>query len=239
MSIILDVILVAIFAAFVFFAAKKGFMKTLLELVAVIAALALSYQFSSTLAKGVYDSMVKDNMITAIEEQIDDNVDISTAAKKAEVTIDALPEFVVSVASSVGVDVDSIKSKIISENLNSSNIATELVEKVAEPIVIGALKIVSFILLSVILIFILKFAAGFISKLFDVPIVGTANRVLGGLLGACKGVVVLVFICTVLDFIFANGDGELATAVNESYVIGLLDNINPFIDSLKEILIKL
>lgn len=239
MSIILDVILVAIFAAFVFFAAKKGFIKTLLELVAVIAALALSYQFSSTLAKGVYDSMVKDNMITAIEEQIDDNVDISTAAKKAEVTIDALPEFVVSVASSVGVDVDSIKSKIISENLNSSNIATELVEKVAEPIVIGALKIVSFILLSVILIFILKFAAGFISKLFDVPIVGTANRVLGGLLGACKGVVVLVFICTVLDFIFANGDGELATAVNESYVIGLLDNINPFIDSLKEILIKL
>lgn len=239
MSIILDVILVAIFAAFVFFAAKKGFMKTLLELVAVIAALALSYQFSSTLAKGVYDSMVKDNMITAIEEQIDDNVDISTAAKKAEVTIDALPKFVVSVASSVGVDVDSIKSKIISENLNSSNIATELVEKVAEPIVIGALKIVSFILLSVILIFILKFAAGFISKLFDVPIVGTANRVLGGLLGACKGVVVLVFICTVLDFIFANGDGELATAVNESYVIGLLDNINPFIDSLKEILIKL
>lgn len=36
MSIVLDVILVVIFAAFVLTAAKKGFVKTLLELVAVV-----------------------------------------------------------------------------------------------------------------------------------------------------------------------------------------------------------
>ena len=38
MSIILDVILLTVFAAFVFVAAKKGFMLSLLELIAVIAA---------------------------------------------------------------------------------------------------------------------------------------------------------------------------------------------------------
>ena len=37
MSIILDVILLTVFVAFVFTAAKKGFMLSLLELIAVIA----------------------------------------------------------------------------------------------------------------------------------------------------------------------------------------------------------
>lgn len=238
MSIVLDVILVVIFAAFVLTAAKKGFVKTLLELVAVAAALILSYQLSPVVAQGAYDGFVKESMITSIEEQIDENFNTSTAAKKAEVTLDALPDFMVSLASSAGVEINDIKAKIASEKFSSQNIATELVEKVAEPIVIGAMTIVIFMILAIVLIFALKFVAHLISKLFDVPLIGTANKILGGVLGACKGVIVLLFLCTILDFLFAKGDGELSAAVNDSFVIGLLDNINPFINNLKEMLVK-
>ena len=72
MSIVLDVILVVIFAAFVLTAAKKGFVKTLLELVATILALVLAYQLSPVIAQGAYDGFVKESMITSIEEQIDE-----------------------------------------------------------------------------------------------------------------------------------------------------------------------
>ena len=238
MSIVLDIILVVIFAAFVLTAAKKGFVKTLLELVASILALVLAYQLSPLVAQGAYEGVVKGSLVTSIEEQLDENFNTSTAAKKAEVTLDALPDFVVSLASSAGVNVDDVKAKIKSEKFSSENIATELVEKVAEPIVVGALTIVFFMILAILLLFALKFLAHIISKLFDVPLIGTANKLLGALLGTCKGVIVIVFLCTVLEFIFANGDGEMATAVNESTVIGLLDNINPFINNLKEMLVK-
>ncbi len=238
MSLVLDIILVVIFAAFVLTAAKKGFVKTLLELVASILALVLAYQLSPLVAQGAYDGIVKESLVTSIEEQLDENFNTSTAAKKAEVTLDALPDFVVSLASSAGVEVSDIKAKISSEKFSSENLATELVEKVAEPIVVGALTIVAFMLLAILLLFALKFLAHIISKLFDVPIIGTANKLLGALLGACKGVIVIVFICTVLNFIFANGDGEMAVAVNESTVIDLLNNINPFINNLKEMLVK-
>ena len=132
MTIILDIILIAIFAAFVLFAAKKGFVKTLLELVATILALVLAYQLSPVIAQGAYDGFVKDSMITSIEEKIDENFNVSTTAKKAEVTLEALPEFVVSLASTAGVEIDEIKSKISSEKFSSQNLATELVEKVAQ-----------------------------------------------------------------------------------------------------------
>ena len=74
-----------------------------------------------------------------------------------------------------------------------------------------------------------------LAKLFKLPLIGTVNKVLGGILGACKGILVIVFVCTFLELIFANGDSEISNIVNNSYVVGLLDNINPFIKSLKDI----
>ena len=235
MSLILDIILIAVFAAFVFAAVKKGFIRTLLELVAVVAALVLAYQFSPMASQAVFDGMLEKNITSSIETQISNNVDTATAAKKAELALDAIPDFAVSLADAAGVDIDNIKNKISSENLSAESVANELVEKIAEPIITGALTIIFFILLACVLIIVLKIAAAKISKLFKVPIVGTADKLLGAVLGICRGLVVLILICTVLEFIFANGSGELAAAVNNSKVIGLLDNINPFINSLKEL----
>lgn len=235
MSIILDVILVTIFAAFVFTAAKKGFMRTLLELLAVIVALALSYQFSPVVAQATYDEIVEKSLVEAVETQIDETVNVSSVTTQAEVLLDSIPGFMASFASSAGVDLDEIKTQISSEKFSSANLAIELVDKIAKPIAVGALTAIFFLLLSVVLIFVLKWIAGLLAKLFKLPLIGTVNKVLGGVLGACKGVLVIVFICTFLDIIFANGDGEISDMVNNSYVVGLLDNINPFIKSLKDI----
>lgn len=235
MSIILDVILVTIFAAFVFTAAKKGFMRTLLELLAVIVALALSYQFSPVVAQATYDEIVEKSLVEVVETQIDETVNVSSVTTQAEVLLDSIPGFMASFASSAGVDLDEIKTQISSEKFSSANLAIELVDKIAKPIAVGALTAIFFLLLSVVLIFVLKWIAGLLAKLFKLPLIGTVNKVLGGVLGACKGVLVIVFICTFLDIIFANGDGEISDMVNNSYVVGLLDNINPFIKSLKDI----
>lgn len=235
MSIILDVILVTIFAAFVFTAAKKGFMHTLLELLAVIVALAMSYQFSPVVAQATYDEIVEKSLVEAVETQIDETVNVSSVTTQAEVLLDSIPGFMASFASSAGVDLDEIKTQISSEKFSSANLAIELVDKIAKPIAVGALTVIFFLLLSVVLIFVLKWIAGLLAKLFKLPLIGTVNKVLGGVLGACKGVLVIVFICTFLDIIFANGDGEISDMVNNSYVVGLLDNINPFIKSLKDI----
>ena len=235
MSIILDVILITIFAAFVFTAAKKGFMHTLLELLAVVVALALSYQFSPVVAQATYDGIVEKSLVKTVEIQIDETVNISSVTTQAEVLLDSIPGFMASFASSAGVDLEGVKAQISSEKISSENLAIELVDKIAQPIAVGALTVIFFLILSAILIFVLKWIAGLLAKLFKLPLIGTVNKVLGGVLGACKGVLVIVFVCTFLELIFANGDSEISNIVNNSYVVGLLDNINPFIKSLKDI----
>ncbi|MBQ4572846.1 MAG: CvpA family protein [Clostridia bacterium] len=235
MSIILDVILITILAAFIFTAAKKGFMLTLLELLAVIVALALSYQFSPAVAQATYDSLLEESLIETVETQIDETLNISSTTAQAEVVLESIPDFMASFASSVGVDVEELVQNMGSYSFSSENLATELVGKVAKPIAVGALTVIFFLVLSAILIFALKWVAKLLSKLFKLPLIGTVNKVLGGILGACKGVLVIVFVCTFLELIFASGDSEISNAVNNSYVIGLLDNVNPFIKSLKDI----
>ncbi len=235
MSIILDVILLTVFAAFIFTAAKKGFMLSLLELIAVIAALSLSYQFSPVVAQAAYDNVVEENLIETVETGLDENLNVSSSTAQAEMVLDSMPDFVVSFASSVGIELEEIKSKITSETFSAENLATELVDKIAQPIVVAGLTALSFLLLSSVLMFALKWVAQLLARLFKLPLIGTVNKALGGVLGACKGVMVIIFISTILKFLFAGGESEISTAVNGSYVVGLLDNINPFIKSLTEI----
>ncbi len=238
MSIILDVILIAVFAAYVITAAKKGFVRTLLELVAVVAAIFLSFQISPVISQSVYDGFVEKEIVNALEEQINENVDALSVTEKANAVLDSIPDFAVSLASSAGVEISTIKDQIASQKIDSQNIAQSLVDKIAEPIVVGALTIIIFILLAVVLMIVLKFVAKLISKLFNIPLVKSLNKSLGGVLGAIKGALVLLVICTALRFIFGGGEGELSVAVNDSFVIGLLDEINPLVDSLKEFVIK-
>ena len=93
MSIILDVILITIFAAFVFTAAKKGFMLTLLELLAVIVALALSYQFSPVVAQATFDNVLEESLIETVETHIDETLNISSTTAQAEVVLESIPDF--------------------------------------------------------------------------------------------------------------------------------------------------
>ncbi len=235
MSIILDVILLTVFAAFIFTAAKKGFMLSLLELISVIVALTLSYQFSPVVAQAAYDNIVEESIIETVETQIDENLNISSSTAQAEMVLESMPGFMVSFASSLGIEFEEVKAKITSETFSAENLATELVDKIAQPIVVTALTAISFLLLSAVLLFALKWVAGLLSKIFKLPLIGTVNKVLGGVLGACKGVMVIIFISTILKVLFAGGESEISTMVNGSYVVGLLDNINPFVKSLTEI----
>ena len=238
MSIILDVILIAIFAAYVIFAAKKGFIRSLLELVAAVLSLFLAFQLSPVFAQATYDGFVEKAMVEALSEQIDEKFDTMSVAEQTNAVIDAMPDFAVSLASSAGVDIDNIKAQITTEKFDPSNIAQSVVDNIAEPIVIGALTILMFIILAILLLFGLKIVAILISKMFEDSVVGSMNTGLGAGLGAIKGAIVLVFICTVLRLVFSNGDSELSLAVNDSFVVGLLDYVNPFVESLKELIIK-
>lgn len=234
MFLVIDIILVAVFALFVYTAMKKGFMLSLLEFLAVIISFVLAYSLSPVVAEAAYDGFVEKQLVESVEEKIDENFSLEETGEQAEQLLDAIPDYMVIFAESFGISVNDIKHDLAKEDLTNENLATELVENIAQPIAIGALTVVSFLILAVVLQIILKVLARLISGVFKLPVIGSANKILGAILGACKGIVVVIFICTVLTVVFSSGDNEIADAVNDSLVINALDEINPFIKSLKD-----
>ena len=89
--------------------------------------------------------------------------------------------------------------------------------------------------LFVILLLIFRLIAKALSKAVKLPIVGTLDTVLGGLLGAVRGAAVLLVISTVFVTMLSGGDSDFAVAVRESKVIELVNSYNPFIDKLQEL----
>lgn len=228
MSIALDIILIAVFLLIVNAAAKKGFVKSLLELVAVLAAFFLAVQISPVLSQKVYDSLLEEKIISAIAEKVNE----TDFAEKTESFVSEMPEFIISASEAVGIDPQEVLGAITPQNGSKEAFVSEITEKIAEPFVTGALTALFFILSVCLLFALFKYFAQLISKAFKLPLVGTANKALGGALGAVKGVFVIIIAAAVLKLAAAALGGTFAEAVSDSRVVGAVESVVPFIKSL-------
>lgn len=230
MFIVIDIILVAIFALMVFLAAKKGFIKSLLDFVAVIMAFVLAFALSTPVAQAVYDGFVEEIILDAVTAQIDENdFDAVVAAEEVVEVFEELPDAVINLAASIGIDFDKITDEIDFDEIEPTDSVKRLVRKIGEPLAVRIMSGVFFILLAVIFIIILKAAVIVISKVAKLPVIGQADTLLGGVLGALKGILVIALICTILRAFFMSGDSEFSAMVNESIIIKLFEDfVSPF-----------
>ena len=101
--IILDVIVVAVMAFFVWSSAKKGFAKTVLELAAFFAAYFLASTLSGMIAGWAYESFAGDKLVANIEIELNNAADATLT--------EVLPDYLVSGAQSLGIYDEIIASQ--------------------------------------------------------------------------------------------------------------------------------
>ncbi len=226
MSIIIDLIFVAVIVICTLASAKKGFVKVLVETVGFIAALYLAFTISSPLADVTYDKIIEPPIIEAVNENISDNVSIT-----AENIINALPEFV---SGSLQKYTDEIQAQLSENTLNgATSPVVNASQTVIKPVVTKLLSIIYFIICTVILLIIVKLLAKIINKLFSFSIVGTANRVLGAILGLIKGVALAFVLAAVISLCMGIApNGFLiftTTSLSKSLIFNLFTQLNPLL----------
>lgn len=238
MTLVLDIILAGIFVVLVATAAKKGFLLTVLEVVAIIAALFCASYISKPIAQSSYDVFLKNNIIKAINSEVDEK---TVSANISDVAFDAIPEYALTFAECAGIDAAAVKTGInntISKAVQSGKV-NEIGEKIEEncirPVAVPAIGIIMFFIMFVIFLLIFRLVAKALSNVVKLPLVDTINTVLGGLVGALRGAAVLIIISTVFVTMLSNGDSDFAVAVRESRVIELVNEFNPFTEKLQDL----
>ncbi len=228
MSIVLDLIVVAIVIFFCLISAKKGFVKTVVEAAGIIAAIIITFTISTPLASVTYDKIIEPPIISSVSEETANNTE--NAVQSAW---DSMPEFIKRNAERLSFDSEqSIQS--VTDNMSNGVEAAvkDASQNMIKPIVVKILGLIYSVIIFIILSVIVKFLAKLINKIFSFSVVGKANRILGGIIGFLKGAVIAVVFCMVISLIvsFTENGFLIFTPdnINNSYIFKLLTEIVPF-----------
>ena len=195
-SLIIDIVLVAIVLITIFLSAKQGFIKVFLGLVGMVVALVCSLWISGIAAEFVFNKAIA----TAISSSITQTVE-NVGTQSAEAIVESMPETLYSAAQMLNVDLNGLIKQGLSNTTNGSAqaISEALVENIAKPLVTSLVRFIIFLILYILIIVLIKLITNTLNLVAKLPLLSSANKLLGGVLGFVKGLVIVCIICFALN----------------------------------------
>ncbi|MBR4762349.1 MAG: CvpA family protein [Clostridia bacterium] len=228
MSIILDLIIVAIIVFAVILSARHGFVRTVIELAGFVAAFVIAFSVSSPLADVTYDKMIKPSIVSSV----DSGAEVGKAEAADEIW-ESLPEIAKNCAESFGITKESFKNEALKATGNTSQVVERVADKAVKPAVTKILSIIYSTVIVIILIVVSKLLARIINRLLSFSFVGTVNRFLGGVVGVFKGAAFAALFCMVISILvlFTKDGLPLFTTENidSTLLFKTFYGISPFI----------
>ena len=234
MNWILDIVVVAVFVLSVIIGFKKGFIQSVVSLVSLLAALLVAFWMSSVVANGVYTTFVEPPIKEALVEAI--GVPTDSLQGDFDRAMGALPAFAVSFMEENGITSSTLVEKLSSATFETAEqMATAIMKTVVQPAIFFLIRCIAFVILFIILLFLCKFLGKFLGGIIKHSPFKKADKLLGGVLGAVKGLLWTVVIVTVIQMIvaFSAEDALISQkTIEETKVvkvfaqINLLDSVN-------------
>lgn len=214
MNFVLDLAIIAIIAITVYFAAKNGFVKTAISAVSFIVAVALTAMFASPLADYIKETAIGETVETATEEAI------TNALLNTSLGIDGLldgksEDFNKLVAVS-GMSLEELSTWYESNVVDTNNGESALAARIAEPITDISATAIAIILLFIGSQIVLAIIARVLNLVAKLPIIRTANKALGILLGIVLALLRVCLFCFVMGVLIEN-----ATFLNSEFLASL------------------
>ena len=226
MQYIIDIALLAVFICTIVFAAKRGFFKTLFDLAAYVIATIAARAVSVAAAPSVFRQYFGPSIETRLTKQLD-GVSALDYGEKIETAVISIPDSLNGMLGMIGIDKEEIASQISSSQLTSDNIVATLMEKIVSPVVTAIIETLLFVILVIVFRLLLQIVVrlldGVIKKL---PAINKLNTTLGGVLGAVKGIFVVVILALIVGVAASAIQYEPFTqAVSSSLVVKAVRSI--------------
>lgn len=198
----IDLAILAILAAIIIVYTVRGFAKSVIGFVVIIAALLVASLLGPILGNLIYDGFMLNAvggiMLTAMESIYDGvagNID-------GEAIISSLPDAIKHLISFAGADLDALGEQITSVGESTAGGLDHAAETVAIPVAEYISDILSYLLIFVIALVILKLVSKLVVRVFELPVLRTLNRLAGFLMGLLVGFLVCWGVSLALRLVF-------------------------------------
>lgn len=226
--IILDIIVLFFLVFFTYRGYRNGFLKTIVQFLGYFIALFVSFWFSRILAGGVAQ-LFHGSMYSYVQEKVGETVSTDFTGAVAAF-FQNIPKFLSGCIQYLIGDQAQVAGEI---NGLSSDISTSITDSVLMPIVTLLLQGILFLLLFGVCMFLVRRLAGLFGGFYKIPLIGSINSLLGGILGCFQSLLFLLILSSVISVLImlsGNANSILnTTVIDQSYAFKSLYAINPFI----------
>ena len=234
MSVFFDVVIIAAAVYFLWLGFKKGFFRSMIDLVIMSLSALIPYLFAPTLAEQYYNNFISEELVDKITELINQNGALMDSAKNILGLVNNIPGFLQNNMSVYGVTTHDIL-RILSGGGEKSL----AIEELLKPTIVNIVTIFIFAILSSVTFFALKFLFKFTFRLPRIPVFGLIDSILGLCMGALKFIVFtflfIVIMKTVLLIAPQNDlKQDVTSAIEDSRIFSAIYDVN--IDMLSDYL---
>ena len=183
-NILLDLIVILTLAIGFYIGWKRGFICVVLKSFASLFSAVLAFKFFERLA-----SVLKEKYVYSfVKEGLSESLSGLSEGVSAEGMADAVPETLTKIASVVGIDLIGMADKAMESGKNA---IASFVDAASNSISQLLSSIASFLMLFALFLFVLRVLSIPLSAIImKIPIIGTANRILGLIFGALATLII-------------------------------------------------
>lgn len=236
MNWILDGLTVAVIALFTISAYKKGFLNTVVRFVGTLVALVFSMVVSAPAAEFIFNNYLAESIVSVVKKHMGavQDVDIAAFADGMSELISDLPEFFANIMEKgFGVHAEEWYSLVSAETVSSMTDA--VIENIIAPLATGLIRVLVFCVVFALLKFLVNAVAALLIGVNKLPLIGSLNEVLGGVIGAAQGMLYMFIIASIVWLALFAAGGELgpvsADAVEKTLLFKEFYNIGPWVQT--------
>lgn len=229
---ILDLLLVA---AIVFYFARgwhKGFLSTLVQVVGYVLALCGAYIGSRALAETTYQLFIREKLVQSVSDALQNSAASADITATIGAVLEAVPKMLQGFVTSFFGGVDGLAKEFGSTLSGAAeSVSATIADQMLYPIIYTLLQALFFLLLFFAIMVIVRSLSKVFRGVRHIPLIGSINSLLGGILGLVQAAVIVLIIVMALNLLIGvTGDGIPYLnneAIGETYLFRYVYDWNP------------
>ena len=218
--LIADGIILLILSVFLWRGKVNGFIKTFIRGFSWIAAYFCAKWFSDPVSVWLSQNVIYDKVCDRVGKALS-RIDITGAVKEI---VAAVPEVYANILEMMGVDLTGIVDSAVAKQ---ENVLGNMTEAISSSLSLGISRILSFVLVFVAAIIVLRIAACVLDVIAKLPILNAINRLGGVLLGTLNGVLISWGVVQIGGMVINMFVPDLKSVLEQTYLVKFLYNVVP------------
>ncbi len=221
----IDLALLAVIAAETLLNAKRGFVRSVLTLLATLLAFGVALKAGEPAASWSYDTLLDRMVCEKVEAHVKDFAEADTTIEIINETERIIPDYLNPILEKINVDLNEVSDRI-DESSKSALTPQQISGKIIKPAAMVLLKPLCTLLCFGLLIVVLRLLISSACKAAKLPVLNTANKTLGAVLGLLKGLLIVYLLATFCSLVAqVTAKPQIKQAVDQSRIISLCQSI--------------